>query len=233
MTEPKQTAMPVGLAAESPASASQEDAYVFPMSYSQQQLWVVDQLQRGTAAYNVALDIRLTGPLDIPALQGSLDELVRRHESLRTVFRLENGQPSQVVLPATPLLISRSDLRSLAPEARPTERKNIASNEAEQAFQLATGPLLRARLMDCGENDHTLVLIFHHIVFDRASIDVFVRDFTGLYSSLHRGVAPALPALPIQYPDYSVWQRQALQGPVLDSQLEYWKRQLAGAPAKL
>ncbi len=231
VTEPKQTATPVGVAAEPPASAPQEDAYVFPMSYSQQQLWVVDQLQRGNAAYNVALDIRLEGPLNISALQASLDALVRRHESLRTVFRLENGQPSQVVLPAAPLLIARSDLRSWAPEVRQTERKNIASNEAQQPFQLASGPLLRARLMDCGENDHTLVLIFHHIVFDRASIDVFIRDFTALYSSFHRGVSPTLPALPIQYADYSVWQRQTLQGPVVDAQLEYWKRQLAGAPA--
>jgi surfactin family lipopeptide synthetase A len=231
VTDSKQTAMPVGAAAESPASAPQEDAYVFPMSYSQQQLWVVDQLQRGNAAYNVALDIRLEGPLDVPALQSSLDELVQRHESLRTVFRLENGQPSQVVLPAAPLLIVRNDLRGLALEARQTERKSIASNDAREPFQLATGPLLRARLVECGENDYTLVLIFHHIVFDRASIDVFIRDFGALYSAFHRGVSPALPALPIQYPDYSVWQRQTLQGPVVDAQLEYWKRQLAGAPA--
>jgi hypothetical protein len=99
VTEPKHSATPVS-AAEPVASAPQGDAYVFPMSYSQQQLWVVDQLQRGNAAYNIALDIRLEGPLDDSALQASLDELVRRHESLRTVFRLENGQPSQVVMPA-------------------------------------------------------------------------------------------------------------------------------------
>jgi surfactin family lipopeptide synthetase A len=230
VTEPKNSAAPVGVGAEPPANAPQEDAYVFPMSYSQQQLWVVDQLQRGNAAYNIALDIRLEGALDVSALQASLDEIVRRHESLRTVFRLENGQPSQVVLPAVPLLIAQSDLRSLAPEAREVERKNIASNDARQSFQLSAGPLVRARLMDCGENDHTLLLIFHHIVFDRASIDVLIRDFSALYSSLHRGEASVLPDLPIQYADYSVWQRQTLQGPVVDAELNYWKNQLAGAP---
>jgi amino acid adenylation domain-containing protein len=229
VTELKHSVTPVS-AAESVASAPQGDAYVFPMSYSQQQLWVVDQLQGGNAAYNVALDIRLEGSLDDSALQGALDELVRRHESLRTVFRLEGGQPSQVVMPAGPLIIARSDLRNLPPEAREAERKNIACDEARQPFQLAAGPLFRARLMDCGENDHTLVLIFHHIVFDRASIDVFIRDFTALYSSLRKGVSPELPALPIQYADYSVWQRQTLRGPVVDAQLEYWKRQLEGAP---
>jgi len=200
------------------------------MSYSQQQLWVVAQLQRGNAAYNIALDIRLQGPLDVSALQTSLDEIVRRHESLRTVFRLENGQPSQVVLPALPLPIAQTDLRSLEPEAREAECKNIASNDARQPFQLSTGPMVRARLVDCGENDHTLLLIFHHIVFDRASIDVLLRDFTALYSSLHRGEAPVLPDLPIQYADYSVWQRQTLQGTVVDAELDYWKNQLAGAP---
>jgi len=216
--------------AEPPANAPQGDAYVFPMSYSQQQLWVVAQLQRGNAAYNIALDIRLQGPLDVSALQTSLDEIVRRHESLRTVFRLENGQPSQVVLPALPLPIAQTDLRSLEPEAREAECKNIASNDARQPFQLSTGPMVRARLVDCGENDHTLLLIFHHIVFDRASIDVLLRDFTALYSSLHRGEAPVLPDLPIQYADYSVWQRQTLQGTVVDAELDYWKNQLAGAP---
>ena len=230
MTEPKHPETPFSAVAAPTASAPQEDAYVFPMSYSQQQLWVVDQLQRGNAAYNNALDIRLQGPLDTAALLASLDELVRRHESLRTVFRLENGQPSQVVLPPAPLMIARSDLRGLAPEVRGAERKNIASIDAQQPFQLSSGPLFRARLIDCGENDHTLLLIFHHIVFDRASLDVFIRDFTALYSSLHRGVSPALPDLPIQYADYSIWQRQTLQGPVVDAQLEYWKRQLAGAP---
>ena len=218
------------MGAEPPANAPQGDAYVFPMSYSQQQLWVVAQLQRGNAAYNIALDIRLQGPLDVSALQTSLDEIVRRHESLRTVFRLENGQPSQVVLPALPLPIAQTDLRSLEPEAREAECKNIASNDARQPFQLSTGPMVRARLVDCGENDHTLLLIFHHIVFDRASIDVLLRDFTALYSSLHRGEAPVLPDLPIQYADYSVWQRQTLQGTVVDAELDYWKNQLAGAP---
>ena len=230
MTEPKNSAAPVGVGAEPPANAPQGDAYVFPMSYSQQQLWVVAQLQRGNAAYNIALDIRLQGPLDVSALQTSLDEIVRRHESLRTVFRLENGQPSQVVLPALPLPIAQTDLRSLEPEAREAECKNIASNDARQPFQLSTGPMVRARLVDCGENDHTLLLIFHHIVFDRASIDVLLRDFTALYSSLHRGEAPVLPDLPIQYADYSVWQRQTLQGTVVDAELDYWKNQLAGAP---
>ena len=232
MTEPQNSATPVSVSAERSASAPQEDSYVFPMSYSQQQLWVVDQLQRGNAAYNSALDIHLLGPLDVPAVQASLDEIIRRHESLRTIFRLENGQSAQVVLPAQPLVIARSDLRDLSPDACEAERKNIASNDAQQPFQLGTGPLLRARLVDCGENDHTLLLIFHHIVFDRASIDVFIRDFTALYSFHHRGESFALPALPIQYADYSVWQRETLQGPVFDAQLAYWKQQLGGAPAR-
>jgi len=216
-------------AVSSPLPDVPAGALVFPMSSSQQQLWVLDQLQPGSAAYNIPLAIRLQGSLNAEALQSALDSLARRHESLRTIFRVVNGKPSQIVLAASPVAMGVDDLRQLHGHASDTERRRIALEEARRPFDLSRGPLFSARLLRVSENDYLLVFNVHHIVFDYSSIAVLMRDLTALYDAACRGTGPSLPALAVQYPDYAVRQRDWLQGAALDSQLAYWKNQLKGA----
>ena len=208
-----------------------KDSELFPMSFAQQQLWVVDQLHSAGAAYNIPLAIHFEGELDVRALASSLDEIVRRHESLRTVFRFARGEPRQIVFPPTPVLLPTDDLSDLPETARHGERERITAEESQHSFDLADGPLFRTRLLRCGDRDHTLLFVVHHIAFDYFSIAVLVRDFTELYGSFHLGKKSVLPALSIQYPDFAVWQREWLQGSVLERHVDYWKRQLEGAPA--
>jgi amino acid adenylation domain-containing protein len=203
-------------------------AHVFPMSFSQQQLWVLDQLQPGSAAYNIPLAIRLQGSLNAEALQSALDSLVRRHESLRTVFRVVNGKPSQIVLPAFAVNMGVDDLRELHQHPSETECRRIAQEEAQRPFDLSRGPLCSARLIQVADNDSLLVFNVHHIVFDYSSIAVLIRDLSALYDAACRGAEPALPTLVVQYPDYAVRQRDWMRGSALDPQLAYWKNQLKG-----
>jgi amino acid adenylation domain-containing protein len=203
-------------------------ALVFPMSFSQQQLWVLDQLQPGSAAYNIPLAIRLRGSLNERALQSALDSLALRHESLRTVFRVVNGKPSQVVLPSLSITMSVEDLRQLPEHSSEAERRRIAVEEARRPFDLSRGPLFSARLICVADSDHVLVFNVHHIVFDYSSIAVLIRDLSTFYDAACRGAEPSLPALPMQYPDYAVRQRDWMQGAALDPQLAYWKNQLKG-----
>jgi amino acid adenylation domain-containing protein len=215
-------------AVSSPTQEVPAGAFVFPMSFSQQQLWVVDQLQPGSAAYNIPLAIRLEGPLNAEALQSALDSLVRRHESLRTVFRVVHGKPSQIVLAASPVTMGVEDLRQLPGHASETELRRIALQEARHPFDLSRGPLFSARLIRLADRDHVLVFNVHHICFDYSSIAVLIRDVTALYDAACRGAEPSLGALAVQYPDYAVRQRAWMQGAALDSQLAYWKNQLKG-----
>jgi amino acid adenylation domain-containing protein len=203
-------------------------AFVFPMSFSQQQLWVVDQLQTGSTAYNIPLAIRLEGSLNAEALQSALDSLLRRHESLRTVFRVVNGKPSQVVLPELTVAMGVDDLRQLPDHPSETECRRIALQEAQRPFDLSRGPLFSARLIQVADDAHVLVFNVHHIVFDYSSIAVLIRDLAVLYDAACRGAEPSLPVLAVQYPDYAVRQRDWMQGAALDSQLAYWENQLKG-----
>ncbi len=214
------------LSAETPEVPA--GAHVFPMSFSQQQLWVLDQLQPGSAAYNIPLAIRLEGSLNAEALLSALDSLVRRHESLRTVFRVVNGKPSQVVLPAFAVNMDVDDLRQPSDRPSETECRRIALEEAQRPFDLSRGPLFSARLIGVADNDSLLVFNVHHIVFDYSSIAVLIRDVAALYHAACRGAEPALPALAVQYPDYAVRQREWMQGAALNPQLAYWKNQLKG-----
>jgi hypothetical protein len=203
-----------------------EDAYVFPLSHAQERLWYVEQLTPGLAAYNVPLAVRLTGRLDRAALAAALQGVVERHEALRTGFRTEAGQPVQVIAPAgeARVPLPRVDLATLAPEDREREVARLAAEEAGAAFDLRRSPLLRARLLALGSAEHVLLLTLHHIVSDRWSMGVLMSELAALYAD-----AP-LPALPLQYADYAVWQREWLQGEVLASQLAYWRERLADLP---
>src|SRR5262249_44415569 len=198
-----------------------------PLSFAQQRLWFLDQLDAG-AAYTLTWAARLAGPLDTAALEASLDEVVRRHEALRTVFPAVDGHPTQLVQARLSVPLSRVDLRGRAEADRAKAASEWAADEAQRRFDLARGPLLRASLLELGEADHALVLTLHHIVTDGWSMEVLVGELAVLYEAFARGAPSPLPALPVQYADFAHWQRQWLQGEVLERQLAHWRRRLGG-----
>ncbi len=198
-----------------------------PMSYPQQRLWFLEQWEPGTAAYNISAAIRLSGPLEVQALQRSLAGIVRRHAALRTTLVAVRGEPMQVVAEEFAIALRVDDLETLA------EAERLAREEAGQPFDLARGPLLRARLVRMSQQEHLLVLTLHHIVCDAWSMAIFGRELAALYAGELERRAVELPVLPLQYPDYARWQRQWLAGPRLERHLDYWSRQLQGAPPLL
>ncbi|NVJ15426.1 non-ribosomal peptide synthase/polyketide synthase, partial [Myxococcus sp. AM010] len=204
---------------------------VLPLSFAQQRLWFLEQLAPGSAFYNVPAVVKLSGPLDVLALERSFDALVRRHESLRTTFRADGGAPVQVIAPAGQVAFTFEDLSGLPDAEQEAQRR--AEVEALRPFELAQGPLLRTTLLRLGEREHVLVLMTHHIVSDGWSMGVLVREVAALYEAFSQGRPSPLPELPVQYPDYAVWQREWLKGEVLEAQLGYWKQRLEGAPAAL
>ncbi|MET0398037.1 MAG: AMP-binding protein, partial [Longimicrobiaceae bacterium] len=204
-----------------------------PLSFAQQRLWVVDQLEPGSAAYNMPHALRLRGALDVAALRAALDALVNRHETLRTVFAEQGGAPVQVVHPPAPVALVERDLRELPEAEREAAAERLAAGEALRPFDLGAGPLLRCTLLRLGDAEHVLCFTLHHIVSDGWSRGVLIREVSALYGALSRGEEPRLPELPVQYADYAVWQREWLRGDVLEAQIGFWKERLAGAPPLL
>ncbi|HEX7313092.1 MAG TPA: amino acid adenylation domain-containing protein, partial [Pyrinomonadaceae bacterium] len=204
-----------------------------PLSFAQQRLWFLDQLEPGSAFYNIPAAVRLRGSLDQSVLEQSLNEIVRRHESLRTTFPEVNGQPVQLITAPQPLPLTTLDLRDL-PADEKLERVNAAAvEEARGPFDLSAGPLTRVTLLRLDEDEYVLLLTLHHIIADGWSMGVLMRELTALYNAYSRGEASPLPELPIQYADFARWQREWLSGSALDTQLAYWRQQLSGAPALL
>ncbi|HEX8354800.1 MAG TPA: amino acid adenylation domain-containing protein, partial [Pyrinomonadaceae bacterium] len=202
-----------------------------PLSFAQQRLWFLDQLEGGGVAYNIPVAVRLLGELDAAALSAALGEVVRRHEVLRTTFSAGEGQPAQVVAPASEVPLPSLDLTALPAARREAEASRLAALEARRPFDLARGPLLRATLLRLGEREHVALLNTHHIVSDGWSRGVLVGELGKLYDAFSRREPSPLAELPIQYADYAVWQREWLQGDVLEEQLSYWKGRLEGLPA--
>ncbi|MFP2932693.1 condensation domain-containing protein, partial [Pyxidicoccus sp. 3LG] len=199
-----------------------------PLSYAQQRVWFLDQLEPGTTAFNLPTALRLEGPLNVPALERALTELTRRHEALRTSFRDEGGTPLQDVHPPSPFPLPVVDLSGR--EDREAEALRIVTHETTRPFNLATGPLLRAMLLRLEVARHVLVLTMHHIVSDGWSMGVLIRELTALYPAFVAGQPSPLPELPLQYGDFAAWQRDWLKGETLETQLQWWRQQLAGAP---
>ena len=216
-----------------PAPSSEEEVLVFPLSFAQQRLWVLDRLEPNSAFYNLAFARRLTGTLNFEALERSLNEIVQRHEVLRTTFAMRDEEPVQVVTPNLYLNVPVTDLSGLRHEDREPEARLVVNQEAQQPFDLARGPLLRARLIRLDSHEHVLVLNMHHIVSDGWSVGVLMHELMALYEAFTKGQSSPLPDLPIQYADFALWQREWLQGPVLEQQLGYWRSQLQGAPSLL
>jgi len=201
-----------------------------PLSFPQELLWFLDQLQPGSSSYNKQFAFRVTGLLNVPALSQSLNEIVQRHEALRTIFAVVDGQPVQVIAPPT-LTISVVDLRELPETQRETQALQLATKEAQTSFDLSLGPLLRATLLQLEEEEYMVLLTVHHIIFDAWSVGVLFQELSVLYEAFCTGKPKTLPELPIQYADFAVWQRQWLQGEFLTSLLDYWKQQLGGSHA--
>ena len=204
-----------------------------PLSFAQQRLWFLAQMEGVSQAYHIPVGLRLQGSLDSAALRQALDRILERHEALRTTFAFIDEQPVQRVASAQSSRFSllEQDLSGYSDAQKELDR--LTKQEALDPFDLKTGPLIRGRLIRLAEDEHALLITMHHIVSDGWSMGLLVNELSALYDAFRRGEADPLPALEIQYPDYAVWQRQWIEGEILQRQATYWKTVLDGAPALL
>ncbi|MEH2106011.1 amino acid adenylation domain-containing protein [Nostoc sp.] len=203
-----------------------------PLSFAQQRLWLFQQLEPESSAYNELVNIHLKGVLNLVALRDSLNEIVKRHESLRTTFELWEGQPVQVINSMT-VALPVVNLSELPTALQSSEVEKLTIDIVKKPFDLASGPLLRGALLQTSEEEYVLLFVIHHIVCDGWSVQIFTQELTALYAAFSAGKPSPLSELPIQYVDFSVWQRQWLQGEREKTQLSYWKQQLANVPSTL
>ncbi len=201
-----------------------------PLSFAQARLWLQEQLNPGSDIYNMSAAIRLVGKLNIEALEESINEIIRRHEVLRTTFTSVDGQPFQVITSDVQQKIPVVNLRELPKAQQKAEIEYLSIKEFQLPFDFAQAPLLRCTLLQLGEQEHILLFTIHHIVFDGWSKGILIRELAALYTAFAAGEPSPLPALPIQYADFAVWQRQHLQGERREALLSYWKQQLANLP---
>ncbi|HEX2191398.1 MAG TPA: amino acid adenylation domain-containing protein, partial [Longimicrobiaceae bacterium] len=204
-----------------------------PLSFAQQRLWFIHQLDPGSAAYNMPYPVRLRGRLEVGAMRRALAETVRRHEALRTVFSTAGGEPVQTVRPPAPVPLPVADLAGLPVEAREREAQRRVRDEARRPFDLERGPLLRAALFRLAEREWGLLFDLHHVVADGWSMEVLVREVSVLYDAFARGEPSPLPPLPVQYPDFAAWQRERVTAQVVEAQVRWWREALDGAPPVL
>lgn len=206
-----------------------QSVYVFPVSFAQERLWILDQMQPGNPAYIIPAAVRLKGSLSADTLERTLKEIIRRHEALRTTFDYVEGRPVQVVKPTMALSLPLIDLSDTDSRLREAKALSVAAQHSERAFDLKSGPLLRAELIRLDEQDHLLLLARHHIISDGWSSGVLIEEIVKIYEAFLQHKPSPLTELSIQYPDYANWQRQWMQGEALDERLAYWKRQLGGS----
>jgi amino acid adenylation domain-containing protein len=205
----------------------------YQLSPRQEELWFLSQLEGGHLAYNVPMAWRLRGELNLTALQQSLDELIARHETLRTIYPSLDGQPCGIVTQARDVALEKVDLTGVPGADREARLERLLDRQIARPFDLARGPMFRAVLAQMGPQDHALLLLMHHIGSDGTSTGILSSDFTQLYNAFARGQSSPLEPLPVQYADYALWQQQWLPGGVHDKQLAYWKQRLQDAPALL
>ncbi|HEX2208298.1 MAG TPA: amino acid adenylation domain-containing protein [Longimicrobium sp.] len=203
----------------------------WPLSFAQERLWFLDQFAPGTPVYNVPVSFRVTVPFSVPVLERTLAEIARRHAVLRTTFALRDGRPVQVVAPPAPVPVSVTDLRG--EPAAEAHALALAAEEARRPFDLAAGPLWRARVLRIGENDHLLLVTLHHIVADGWSVGVLLREIGTIYAAFAAGRPSPLPELPLQFCEFAERQRRTMAGDALARPLAYWRERLAGAPGAL
>ncbi|MBZ8182539.1 thioester reductase domain-containing protein [Oscillatoria salina] len=198
-----------------------------PLSFGQERLWYIEQLHPGNPVHNLRAVYRIQGLLDISILEKSIQEIIRRHEILRTTFPTIDGKPVQVISPEINFQLPIISLEELTTEQKEAEIRNFATKEAQQPFDISTGPLLRIKLLQLSQEEYVLVRTIHHIINDVWSDTVFMRELVTLYKAFSSEKPSPLPQLPIQYADFAAFQRQWLQGKVLQSQLNYWKQHLS------
>ncbi len=230
------TAPRIGSAIPSTPAASLQPVIrqeALPLSFAQERFWFLDQLSPGSPVNNVAVALRLRGALDIEALRRALDEIIRRHDVLRACFKVQDGRPVQIVLPHHPLSLPIDDLRHVSEPQRDEEARRLMTEEARRPFDLANGPLVRARVVRIDEEVHILSLTLHHIVTDGWSMGVFKDELSALYEAFKAGQPAPLPEPRLQYPDVVASQRQDRQSTELDRQLTYWRARLHNAAAAL
>jgi amino acid adenylation domain-containing protein len=203
---------------------------LLPLSFSQERLWFLSELDPDNISYHVPRAIRITGALDVALVRATFTELIRRHEILRTSFPTVEGRPVQVIHPPHPMHLPLFDLRTLPADEREAEVQRFISKEGHETFDFLQEPLMRVTLLWIGDEEYVLVLAEHHLIHDGWTQGVLMRDFAAIYSAFHSGQPSPLPDLSIQYADFAYWQRQWLQGRMLAEQLAYWKQQLTGAP---
>ncbi|MBD1938355.1 non-ribosomal peptide synthetase [Microcoleus sp. FACHB-68] len=199
---------------------------VFPVSFSQQRLWFLDQLDPGNPTYNIPAAIRLTGKLNLAALEQSFNEVIKRHEVLRVTFATVDEQPVQIIHPTGDFKLPVLDLTPF--QNQDSQIQNFIVEEAKRPFDLAKDPLLRVRLLHLKDSEYVVILTMHHIIADGWSMGIFIEEIATLYQAFSNGKPSPLLELPIQYPDFAIWQRKWLQGEVLEKQIAYWKKQLGG-----
>ncbi|WP_016951654.1 SDR family NAD(P)-dependent oxidoreductase [Anabaena sp. PCC 7108] len=198
------------------------------VSFAQQRLWFLAQLEGASVAYNMPAVLRIKGNLEVACLQKSIDTIIQRHEVLRTTFKTVNGLPIQAIASKPEMIIPLVDLQELSADIQAQETKRLTIEATQTPFDLENGPLLRASLLRLHPQEYLLILTMHHIIFDGWSIGILVRELSTLYPAFLNKEAISLPDLPIQYADFAHWQRQWLQGDVLETQLAYWQKQLTG-----
>jgi natural product biosynthesis luciferase-like monooxygenase protein len=224
--------------AQQPAVAPQQsigrraNVTEWPLSFAQRRMWFLDQLEPGPH-YNEHFHLRLSGPLNPLGLQNALNEIVRRHESLRATFSRLEGRPVQRPVPQLTLPLPLTDLSAFPERERQAQAAELAVADTRKLFDLESGPLLRASLLRLGPEEHILALTFHHIIVDGWSRGVFLRELSALYKAFLAGRPSPLPELTIQYADFAAWQQDWLRGAVMDQHLAYWKQQLGSALALL
>lgn len=211
---------------ETPAIISVSRSGNLPLSFAQARLWLLEQLYPGSLTYNDLSGLRLIGSLNVAVLEQSLGEIIRRHEALRTTFYMVDGEPFQAIAPSLTIRIPVVDLREFPEAQQSVLVQQLITEESQRCFDLVQGPLLRCTLLRIHEQEHIVLFTIHHIVSDGWSMGVFVEELAKLYQVFCAGKPSPLPELPIQYADFAIWQKQWLQGEVLEKQLSYWKKQL-------
>ncbi|MBW4575238.1 MAG: amino acid adenylation domain-containing protein [Aphanothece sp. CMT-3BRIN-NPC111] len=211
----------------------EEEVFLIPASFAQCRLWFLDQFEPNSAFYNLPAAVRLTGKVNAAVLEQSFQEIVRRHESLRTTFTTVEGQPMQAIALSPNFALQVVDLRELPEADREVKAQQLVIQEAQKPFNLEQDSLLRANLLQLNEEESVLLLTMHHIVSDGWSMGVLIREVAALYKAFSAGQPSPLTDLPIQYADFALWQQEWLQGEVLETQLNYWKQQLKDAPPLL
>lgn len=222
--------MDLSLEGSAPVSPAAEEVYVLPASLGQERFWALDRMNPGNPTWNVPVRFRLQGALDPALVERAFNEIVRRHEVLRTTFTLVDGQPAQVIQPSLKIEVPVTDLRHFPKPERDAEVDRLSMQEARWRFDLAAGPLFRVGLLRVEDKEHILLVNPHHTVVDYWSVGIISGELGALYEAYSRGLESPLPELPIQYGDFAIWQREQAGSPAVQNELAYWKQQLENLP---